>query len=349
MMTRSMHAPSPDTLSAAQPRVRYSWPLHRYACFCAGSVLFLICLGGLVTSNEAGMSVPDWPNSYGYNMFLFPWQDWVGGIFYEHSHRLVASGVGVLLTILAVALCFQPRVWLRWMAIAVPLFVALEGTLGGLRVVLREDQIGIFHGCLAQALFIAVSLMGLFTSRWWINARPAVVPRQWTGRVLAITALIFAQLMVGATMRHEHAGLSIPDFPLAYSQVWPKIDHDSIAAYNKWRLQHNQVPTSALYINMQMAHRVGAILISMAILAVAAATWLTRGTAPILRRWSTVWVGLVLTQVGLGAWTIWSNKAADVATAHVATGALTLLTGALLTAISWRLSSTANPARNEVA
>jgi cytochrome c oxidase assembly protein subunit 15 len=311
--------------------------LHRYACFCAGAVLFLICLGGLVTSHEAGMSVPDWPNSYGYNMFLFPWQDWVGGIFYEHSHRLVASGVGVLLVVLAIWLCFQERIWLRWMGLAVPIFVALEGTLGGLRVVLKEDQIGIFHGCLAQALLIAVSLMALFTSRWWIEARPAIVPAKWPGRALAITALIFAQLMVGATMRHEHAGLSIPDFPTAYGQAWPKTDEASVAAYNAQRLAHHQVPTTALYINMQMAHRVGAVLIASAILAVTAAVWLTPGSAFTLRRWSAIWVGLVFVQIALGALTIWTGKAADVATTHVAVGALTLVLGALLTAMSWRL------------
>lgn len=331
-----MHAPSPGpVVSAGKPR--YRWVLHRYACFCAGAVLFLICLGGLVTSHEAGMSVPDWPNTYGYNMFFFPWQDWVGGIFFEHSHRLVAAGVGVLLTILAVSLCFQERIWLRWMGLAVPIFVALEGTLGGLRVVLREDQIGIFHACLAQALFLAVSLMALFTSRWWIGAGPAPVPPQWPGRVLAVTALIFMQLMVGATMRHEHAGLSITDFPTAYGQAWPRTDPAAVAAYNLERLKHNQPPTTPLYINMQMAHRAGAVLITAAILAAAAAVWLMPGSAPVLRRWTAVWVGLVFVQFALGAFTIWTDKAADVATTHVAVGALTLMLGALLTAMSARL------------
>ncbi len=344
-----MHAPSPDSRSRAALPVRYRPLLHRYACFCAGAVLFLICIGGLVTSHEAGMSVPDWPNSYGYNMFLFPVQDWVGGIFYEHTHRLVASGVGMLAIGLAVAICFQERIWLRWMAIVVPIFVALEGTLGGLRVVLREDQIGIFHGCLAQALFIAFSLIALFTSRWWIEARPAIVPPKWNGRALAVTALIFAQLMIGATMRHEHAGLSIPDFPTAYGQAWPKTDPASIAAYNHWRLEHNQMATTPLYINMQMAHRVGAVLIACGILALTAAMWLKPGSASILRRWSAVWVGLVLAQIALGALTIWTNKAADVATTHVAIGALTLITGALLTAMSWRLSFGGATARNETA
>jgi cytochrome c oxidase assembly protein subunit 15 len=352
-----MHAPSPDHfLPPETARPRYRWALHRYACFCAGSILFLICLGGLVTSHEAGMSVPDWPNSYGYNMFLFPWQDWVGGIFYEHSHRLVASGVGVLMTILAVWLCFQERIWLRWMGGVVPVFVLLEGTIGGLRVVLSEDQLGILHGCVAQLLFVSVSLIALFTSRWWIEvdslaSRPGtgITPRRWTGRTLAICGLIFCQLMIGATMRHEHAGLSINDFPLAYGQVWPKTDPASVDAYNLARIEHHEIPTSALYINMQMAHRVGAVLVTVAILAAAAAMWLTPGSAPLLRRWSAVWVFLVFLQFVLGACTIWTNKAADVATTHVAVGALTLVLGALLTAMSWRLQSRAELAKRDVA
>ena len=160
--------------------------------------------------------------------------------------------------------------------------------------------------------------------------------------------------MIGATMRHEHAGLSIPDFPLAYGQVWPKTDPASVDSYNLDRLKsstsENRVyETTALYINIQMAHRVGAILVTLGILAAAAAVWLTPGTAPILRRWSAVWVVLVLLQFALGAFTIWTNKAADVATTHVAVGALTLVLGALLTAISWRLQSQAELAKTGAA
>jgi cytochrome c oxidase assembly protein subunit 15 len=107
--------------------------------------------------------------------------------------------------------------------------------------------------------------------------------------------------------------------------------------------------TTPLYINMQMAHRVGAVLIACGILALTAAMWLKPGSASILRRWSAVWVGLVLAQIALGALTIWTNKAADVATTHVAIGALTLITGALLTAMSWRLSFGGATARNETA
>jgi cytochrome c oxidase assembly protein subunit 15 len=347
-----MHAPSPDHfLPPETARPRYRWALHRYACFCAGAVLFLICVGGLVTSNEAGMSVPDWPTTYGYNMFYFPVNDWVGGIFYEHSHRLDATGVGVLIIGLAVWLCFQERTWLRWLGAGAVVLVILQGVVGGLRVVWHLDWLGIPHALLAQSFFVYVSLIALFTSRWWIEARAGKTPRQWTGRALAICGLIFCQLMIGATMRHEHAGLSISDFPLAYRQVWPKTDPASVDAYNTERLQHdvNAKATSALYINMQMAHRVGAVLVTVAILAAAAAVWLTPGSAPILRRWSAVWVFLVFLQFILGACTIWTNKAADVATTHVAVGALTLVLGALLAAMSWRLQSRAELAKRDVA
>jgi cytochrome c oxidase assembly protein subunit 15 len=347
-----MHAPSPDRfLPHDDSRPRYRGALHRFACFCAGSVLFLICIGGLVTSHEAGMSVPDWPNSYGYNMFLFPWNDWVGGIFFEHSHRLAATGVGTLTVILAVWLCFQERVWLRWMGAGAVLLVILQGVIGGLRVVWSLDWLGVPHALLAQSFFIYMSLIALFTSRWWIETRTGFTPPKWTGRALAVCVLIFFQLFLGATMRHQHAGLSISDFPLAYGQVWPKTDPASVDEYNHERFAQDAdaKPTTAFAIILQMAHRAGAVLVTAGILAVAAAMWITPGTAAILRTWSAVWVGLVFVQFLLGACTIWTNKAADVATTHVAVGALTLILGSLLTAMSWRLQSRAELAKKGIA
>src|ERR1041385_8543349 len=131
--------------------------LHRFAVLTALATLALIGIGGLVTSHEAGMSVPDWPSSYGYNMFLFPFAKWwrVGNVFYEHSHRLFASGVGLLTTILMVWLWLkEDRVWLRWLGVAAFVAVVLQGVLGGLRVVLYKDQIGIFHAALGPLFFV---------------------------------------------------------------------------------------------------------------------------------------------------------------------------------------------------
>ena len=113
---------------------RFNPWLYRFAVLTALATLALLGIGGLVTSHGVGMAVPDWPNTYGYNMFLFPPSKWVGGIFYEHSHRLVASGVGLLTTILAVWLWLaEPRRWLRWLGVSAFFAVVLQGVLGGLR------------------------------------------------------------------------------------------------------------------------------------------------------------------------------------------------------------------------
>src|SRR4051794_41595724 len=127
-------------------RTKNNPSLHRFALLLAVSVLGLLCVGGLVTSHGVGMAVPDWPNTFGYNMFAFPVSKWVGGVFYEHSHRLVASGVGFLTVILMVWLWIkESRRWLRWLGVAAFFAVVLQGVLGGLRVVLYKDEIGIFH------------------------------------------------------------------------------------------------------------------------------------------------------------------------------------------------------------
>src|ERR1044071_7792897 len=139
-MTRTLHHP---------------W-LNKFAWLTAVMTFLLLGLGGLVTSHEAGMAVPDWPTSFGYNMFALPFPKWWhgGNVFYEHSHRLFASGVGFLTTILAIWLWFkEPRKWLRWLGVLAFLAVVLQGVLGGLRVVLIKDQIGIFHATLAQLFF----------------------------------------------------------------------------------------------------------------------------------------------------------------------------------------------------
>src|SRR5947209_8997094 len=109
----------------------------------------------MVTSKNVGLAVPDWPTTFGYNMFLFPISKWVGGILFEHTHRLIASSVGFLTIILAVWLWrAEPRLWVRRLAFGAVAAVILQGVLGGLRVTLLKNEIGIFHACLAEA-FIA--------------------------------------------------------------------------------------------------------------------------------------------------------------------------------------------------
>ena len=127
------------------------WP-HRLAVVLACATFPLLFIGGLVTSKGAGLAVPDWPTTFGYNMFLYPWSEMVGNILYEHSHRLVASCVGLLTIALAMAPWFgERRTWLRWLGVTALLVVIAQGILGGLRVVLRQDTFAILHACLAQA------------------------------------------------------------------------------------------------------------------------------------------------------------------------------------------------------
>jgi cytochrome c oxidase assembly protein subunit 15 len=304
--------------------------VHWWAVLTAVVTFVLLCSGGLVTSHGAGMAVPDWPNTFGYNMFLFPVSRWVGGIFYEHTHRLIASGIGLMTVILSVGLWrVEPRRWVRIFGVFALVAVCLQGLLGGLRVVLIKDEIGVFHALLAQSFFVAISILAIVTSRAfaekrWADYEPHPSLRWWA---LAATGLIFLQLGIGATMRHEHIGLSIPDFPLAYGSWLPDTSPEAMERINAQRFAAGEMKINALQIWVQMAHRMIALLIAAAVVAF---SWKARGSVRAVRFWSVIWVAMILAQIGLGAWTIWSKKAADVATAHMALGALSLLVGALL-------------------
>ena len=181
------------------------WP-HRIAVILAWATFPLLFIGGLVTSKGVGLAVPDWPTTFGYNMFLYPWSKMVGGIFYEHSHRLVASFVG-LLTI-ALALTFwlrEQRRWLRWVGLAALALVIVQGVLGGLRVVLLEQTLAIVHAATAQMFFALTIGLVIFTSAGWQGA--AVAPISDGGRLRRLcavtTGLIYLQIVFGAVLRHS--------------------------------------------------------------------------------------------------------------------------------------------------
>jgi cytochrome c oxidase assembly protein subunit 15 len=323
--------------------------LNRFAWLTALATLGLIGTGGLVTSHGVGMSVPDWPTTYGYNMFLFPISQWVGGVFYEHTHRLWASTVGLLTTILAIWMwrhkpAARSRKTLRWLGVLAFLGVSAQGILGGLRVTLIKDELGIFHGTLAQMFLVLVFGIALYTSKWWPRIQQLNDARVWIGHrrwLTALTALVFLQLALGATMRHQHAGLAVPDFPLAYGKLWPPTDAGLIAMANQNRMDAREFkPITAAQIHLHMTHR----LLAYGILAgLAALAWrVYRQTAgrSALSFCTGIWVGMALLQATLGAMTVWSNKAADVATLHVTLGASTLVYGSLLALVSWRLART---------
>lgn len=299
--------------------------VHRAALLTAMATFLLIIVGGLVTSKGAGMSVPDWPTTYGYNMFLFPYSKWVGGIFWEHSHRLLASGVGFLTLILAgVTLRCEKRHWVRWLGVIAVIAVVLQGVLGGKRVTLNWDQLGIFHAALAQSFLGLLLIIAAVTGRGflcgkWLNDRNAA-PLRWI--VLAGMLLTYFQLGVAATIRHEHAPLAIRDFPAAYGRLVPDTSEASLAVINAGRERDRLAPVTAAQIDLQMAHRAGALLLLLAVIATAILAAVRTPLGHWMRSWSLLWTGAILLQILLGAITIWSNKAADVATTHMALGAL---------------------------
>lgn len=322
-------------------------PLYRFACFTAGAILLLVCSGGLVTSTNSGLAVPDWPNSYGYNMFTFPWPRWSsGGVFHEHSHRLIASGVGLLTVILAVWLWIaESRRWLKMLGVVAVVAVILQGVLGGLRVIALKDEIGIFHAGLAQAFLCLISFIAFALSRTWdrlaATACLDVAARnKLRTLVVLVTALIYGQLILGATMRHAHAELSIRDFPLAYGRILPPLDAASLARINADRLDRLSLPpTTRAQIILQMLHRFGALLVGLGVCAVAFLAARNRTLPTSIRRVGVLWPAMIGAQIILGMYTIWTQKAADVATAHVAVGAGSLVTGMMLAVMLSRLGA----------
>ena len=184
------------------------WP-HRLAVLLCCATFPLIWVGGLVTTYKAGMAVPDWPTTYGYNLFLYPWQTWVFGpfdLFIEHSHRLLGALVG-LLAIAFVVVVFQRETQrkMRIAAVVALLMVIAQGLLGGARVRLVEQGLAMVHGCFGLATFAYLAAMGVVTSRYWKSHVP--VPSSDSSRRLLrlsvmLAGLVYIQVVLGALLRH---------------------------------------------------------------------------------------------------------------------------------------------------
>lgn len=229
------------------------------------SVFFLIFKGALVTSNDAGLAVPDWPTSFGENMFLFPPSKWKGIIFYEHVHRLLASAVGMLTVILAVwLLAAEKRSWVKKLACASVVLVICQGVLGGLTVIyLLPAAISSLHGVLGQTFFIAMLFLAYSQS---LEMKKRIAGRSEGNRTafrhaLVLTGLVYLQLMVGAVMRHTESGLAIPDFPKMGGTFLPAFDAAMLETVNAMRAVNRLIPVEIWQVAIHFAHRLVAALI----------------------------------------------------------------------------------------
>ena len=286
---------------------------HRFAVITAVCTLLLIFVGGLVTSTGSGLAVPDWPLSYG--MLMPPM---VGGVFFEHGHRMVATFVGLLTTILAVWTARgEPRAGVRRLAWAALLAVVAQGLLGGLTVkLLLPTPVSVAHACLAQTFFCIMIALAYVTSREFAFASAADDDRAGVAPAAALaTGVVFAQLALGAVMRHMGAGLAIPDFPLAAGRLIPPFDSAGVAVH--------------------FAHRVGAVAVLAAVVHMLLRA--RRSREPRLVRTALAASALVLIQIALGGATVLSGRAVVPTTAHVAVGAAVLGTCWLVSLRAFRL------------
>lgn len=290
--------------------------LRRFTKFVAASTLFLILAGAMVTSTGSGLAVPDWPLSYG--MLMPPM---VGGIFYEHGHRMIASAVGFLVIIQAIWLQRrEPKRFVRllgWTALAV---VIVQGLLGGLTVLfLLPPAISVAHAGLAEIFFCINVAIAFFTSDAFTRLRRyerGDAPVGWT---TGLVILVYAQILIGAVMRHLGAGLAIPDFPTSFGRWIPEM--------------------TSVQVAVNFTHRVGGVAVAIAIVIVALQLLRFERNHP-LRVVMTFLVILVTAQIMLGAYTVWSGKQPHITSYHVMTGAATLATSLILAltarTLAWR-------------
>ena len=272
---------------------------HRFAVGTVAATLVLIFIGGLVTSTGSGLSVPDWPLSYG--MLMPPM---VGGVFYEHGHRMAATAVGFLTLVLAIWTArVEPRRGVRRLAWAALLAVIAQGILGGITVLyLLPTPVSVTHACLAQLFFCATVALAVVTSREWLEAEPSDDVSGLRPAALVAAATVFVQLLLGAVMRHTGAGLAIPTFPTSFGRWVPPLDSAPVAIH--------------------FAHRAFALVVFVAVAWMASAAFRARDTR--FRGPAYLVMALVSAQIALGAAAVLTAKAVTPTTAHVATGAAIL-------------------------
>lgn len=284
---------------------------HAYSVVVFFSTAFLLIAGALVTGKGAGLSVPDWPMSFGQYM-----PPMVGGVFYEHGHRMVAGTVGVLTLILAVlSQFFERRSSVRWLCRSALLLVIIQAVLGGMTVLFRlPTAVSVAHACTAQLFFCLLGVIVLLTSSVWSQVKPPTGSIQHSLRFFgwAVSGLFFVQILLGAIMRHSGAGLAIPDFPLAFGGLFP--------------------PEFSFPIAIHFAHRATAYLILPVTFFYVYLCQKHYSSETHILGFSGLVLASVLIQVFLGALTIWGAKPLAVTTAHLLFGGV-CFTSSVITAV----------------
>ncbi len=276
--------------------------LHRYATFVAAAIWILLIAGALVTSTASGLSVPDWPLSFGT---LFPRME--GGVRFEHTHRLIAGTVVLLTAGLAAWVARRERrPLIRRMVFLAMGAVVLQALLGGATVLLKlPPAVSSAHAGLAQLIFSLALTTALATGPGW-QRPPAPAFRRAAALPAAAAAVIFCQILVGAVMRHTGEGMAFPDFPRSNGAWIPDL------------------PDFGARINF--AHRAGAALVAVLVLAVAHVAY-HRSRPGTLERTAGAARPLILaTQVWLGAMSVWHGLPVVVTALHVAVGGLLFAT-----------------------
>jgi cytochrome c oxidase assembly protein subunit 15 len=281
--------------------------LHRFAILAAAATFVLVFAGGLVTSTGSAMAVPSWPLDAGR---LIPSQ-WGAGVLFEWGHRAIAGTVSILTLMLALWVWMaERRAWVRYTAFAAFGLVVAQAVLGGITVLLNLPlAVAVAHAMTGQAFFCLMVAIALFTSPRWETMAP--LPRApgrgaLTELAATTTVIIYAQIVVGAVMRHMHAGLAIPDFPLAFGRIVP--------------------PMFSVPIAVNFAHRCGAVAVTAMVLWTVARALRLYGDEPAIRRPALGLLVLLAMQIGLGAATVLSRRAVIPTTSHVAVGAAVLAT-----------------------
>ncbi|MFQ6677013.1 MAG: heme A synthase [Fidelibacterota bacterium] len=277
-------------------------------------------------SHEAGLSVPDWPTTYGYQMFAFPWSDMVGGIFYEHGHRMLATFLGALTLIMAFWLGLkEKRKPVKLLGYTALVLVIVQGLLGGLTVLFfLPVSISLLHGVVAQTFFLVVILIAFSQSKEFHQGKRSYRDGSYF-YILALLIAVFIQLIIGAWMRHTESGLAIYDFPKMAGAWLPLFNHAMLKHINDWRFNMDLPDVTLFQVMIHFIHRLGALVIFVLTVVThyKMIRYLNRYSRRIKRNLYFL-DSLILIQILLGAFTIWSAKGPFITSFHVMNGAMVM-------------------------